>query len=125
MFLALLFLVACGSEVAIVVETAECTDYDFDSPEADSIEVTVVGDDWHVSHKGVFQGCADMFDPDIAGKGRVITVREFWDPRTEDDCTVCYAPTIILESPPPGSYEVGWYVGESASAVDVVSFEVE
>jgi len=125
MFIALLLIVGCGSEIAIQVETAECTDYDFDAPETESMEVTSVDGDWMVSHKGVFQGCADLFDPDIAGKGKVITVREFWEARTDDDCTLCFAPTIVLEQPPPGSYEVGWYDGDSSSPLDVVSFEVE
>jgi hypothetical protein len=125
MYLAFLVLLSCGTEISIQVETAECTDYDFDDPEAESFEVTEVDGDWHVSHKGVFEGCADVFDPEISGKGRAITVREYWEARTEDDCTICYAPTIVLEQPPPGNYEVGWYEGEGASALEVIEFEVE
>lgn len=125
MILALFLLIGCGSDVAVLVETAECTDYDFDAPENESMEVTAVDGDWHVSHKGVFHGCADLFDPDISGKRKVLTVREYWEERTEDDCTVCFAPTIIIEQPPAGSYEVGWYVEDASSPYDVVSFEVE
>jgi hypothetical protein len=125
MFLTLMFLVACGVEIPITVETSACTDYDFDDPEAEGIEVSSLDGDWYVSHKGVFQGCADVFDPEISGQGRAITVREYWDARTEDDCLLCLAPTIVLEQPPAGTYEVGWYIGESNSPVDVVSFEVD
>ena len=125
MFLALLILVGCSAEISILVETAVCTDYDFDDPDAEGIEVTNVEGDWHVSHKGVFHGCADVFDPDIEGRGKVVSVREYWEERTEDDCTVCFAPTVVLEQLPPGNYEVGWYVGEDATAVEVVTIEVE
>lgn len=125
MFLVFLLLAGCASEIAIQVETATCTDYDFDSPEADGVEVSELDGDWYVSHKGVFHGCADLFDPEITGKGKVITVHEYWESRTTDDCEVCFAPTIVLEQPPAGSYELGWYVGDSSSPVEVVSFEVE
>ncbi len=125
MFLALLLALGCGSEISIVVETAECTDYDFDAPETDALEVTEVDGDWHVSHKGVFMGCADIFDPDISGQGRKITVDEYWDVRTTDDCTICYAPTIVLEQPPAGNYEVSWYDGTSGAEVGVLEFEVD
>ncbi len=125
MYLALLLIIGCGAEIPIAVETAECTDYDFDDPEAESIEASEVDGDWHISHKGVFQGCADLFDPEISGQGKVITVREYWEARTEDDCTLCFAPTIVLEQPPSGSYEVGWYMGDESSPIEVVTFEVE
>jgi hypothetical protein len=125
MFLALLLLAACGSEISITVETAECTDYDFDDPQEDLIESVELDGDWYISHKGVFQGCVDLFTPEVAGKGRTITVREYWEPRTLDDCTLCFAPTIIVEQPPPGSYEVSWYLEDEEEPIDVVVFEVE
>ncbi len=125
MHLALLVLLGCGSEISIMVQTAECTDYDFDDPQAESFELTSLDGDWHISHKGVFHGCADLFDPEVTGKGRRVTVREYWEARTEDDCTICYAPTIVLEQLPPGSYEVEWFVGDEDEATEVVSFDVE
>ncbi len=120
-----LLLAACASDVSIQVETAACTDYDFADPEAEGIEVSTLDGDWYVSHTGSFQGCDDIFTPQVDGAGRAITVREYWDTRTEDDCELCFAPTIILERPPLGDYEVGWYLGTEDTPVDVVSFEVE
>jgi hypothetical protein len=125
MMLLIALIAGCATDISIQVDTAPCTNYDFDDPDQEGIEVSSLDGDWYVSHKGVFQGCADIFDPEVTGNGRVITVREYWESRTEDDCELCFAPTIILEQPPSGRYEIGWYVGEDSAPVDVVEFEVE
>ncbi len=124
-FFLLIALAACSDQVSILTETAACEDYNFVDPEVSSVELTQEGEDIHISHTGVFQGCDDLFRPEVEASGKVIFVREFWESRTEDDCELCFAPTIIIEAPPPGSYEVGWYEGDANVALEVLAFDVE
>ncbi len=125
MVLTLLLLVGCTESISIQVDTPPCEDYDFANPPEDGIEVSQEGDDWHVYRVGVFQGCDDLFDPIIEGERNVISVYEYWNERTEDYCFACFYPTIVIEQPKEGVYEVGWYESGGATTIDVVSFEVE
>ena len=125
MVLALLLLVSCMESISIQIDTPPCENYDFDNPPEDGIEVHQEGGDWYAYRVGVFQGCDDLFDPDVVGEKRRITVYEYWDARTEADCELCFQPTIILEQPGPGTYEISWYEGDQAEPIDVVTFEVE
>ncbi|MFH1469367.1 MAG: hypothetical protein ABIO70_33590 [Pseudomonadota bacterium] len=119
----LIALAGCSNTVQIEVEYPTCVDW---TPgEEGAIEVAQDGDDWRVTHSSVVQGCDDAFDPDVVGDGKILTVHEHWEAQTEDDCTICFDPTIVLIDPPRGSYELGWYEEGSVDAVDVIAFEVE
>jgi hypothetical protein len=116
-------LIGCANTVQIEVEFPTCVDW---TPGTEStIEAVEDGGDWRVTHTNVVRGCDDIFEPDVVGDGKILTVHEYWEALTEDDCTVCFEPTIVLVAPPRGRYELGWYEEDAAFAVDVVDFEVE
>ena len=119
----LLVLVGCVNTIPIEVEFPTCTDW---TPGAEGvIEASERDGDWAVTHTNVVRGCDDTFEPEVVGDGRILTVHELWNTLTEDDCTVCFEPTIVLIDPPPGAYELGWYEEGEEVPVDVVDFEVE
>ncbi len=124
MLLPLLLLVGCMESISIQVDTPPCENYDFDNPPEDGLEANLNEGDWQVYRVGVFQGCDDIFDPEVQGNGRSITVREYWVEQTEDDCELCFFPSIFIQDPASGVYEVEWYEGDATEPVDVLTFEV-
>lgn len=119
-----LLLAACASEVVLSTATETCTDYDFDDPEESTVVAEQAGANWLVGRTNVIMGCDDLFAPDVDASGKDIIVYELWDERTEDDCTTCLEPTLVVQSPPAGVYYVEWHDGDSGTVLGSVEFTV-
>ena len=139
-FLMSLFGVLSGcAQVALAPLTSVCTDYDFDDDDsatfvvradtdadgAPDSDVLTAGSDIHVSRVGMFMGCEDVFVPELAGGGRNVEVREFWEENTDGDCSLCFAPTVVLSSAPAGKFSIGWFDGYADEPVGTLEFRVE
>jgi hypothetical protein len=134
----LVCLVGCA-QVALSPSTSVCTDYAFDDDDpaifivqADTdgdgygdSDVLSAGDGIVVSHVGVFMGCEDVFSPDISASGRKIEVRETWTESTDGDCSLCFAPSVVLEAAPAGKFSVAWYDGYADTPLAELEFRVE
>jgi hypothetical protein len=136
--LALVFSVGCA-QVSLSPSTSVCTDYAFGDEDAEQFlvqadtdgdgygdsESLTAGSDIVVSHLGVFMGCEDVFAPEISANGRNIVVREFWNDQTDADCSLCFAPSVTLESAPASRFTVSWYEGYADDASAELEFRVD
>ena len=70
-------------------------------------------------------GCEDVFSPEITASGRTVEVREVWSENTDGACSLCFAPSVILEAAPKGKFSVTWYDGYATEALAELEFRVE
>jgi hypothetical protein len=106
----LLVVAACSQDVTLEPAQAGCTDFDYDDPEASSLEVTHEGDDAIVTRTNVLMGSDLVFEPTIAADGNRVLVYEAWTGTAGED-DFCYAPSVRI-SGYTRKLQVQWFLSE-------------
>lgn len=101
-------LMACTQDIQLTYYTDSCQDWDFNLPNPE-LRIERDGPDVVVVRMGVENDCNARFQPIIQAKGWKIQIYEDWVVTDASDCTMCFAPTVVLEAPPNGEYIVQWF----------------
>lgn len=122
----LLFLSGCTTEVTLTHKTLYCSDYpDVADAQDDHVAMVETDEGIAVVHFGVVSGCQDRFIPTVSADGKDITVTEYWQDLTSDQCQTCFAPTLLINDTPSGRWSVVWYVEDDEEPVGEVAFSVD
>ena len=106
-----LLLAGCTQQVQLSYYTDTCQDWDLTNP-APELIVEKAGQDVSLIRMGVEQPFGAKFTPEIQANGWMIQIFEDWTfeaEETEDDELLCLAPTVVMKSPPSGTYEIQWF----------------
>ena len=115
MFALIMLVLGCVQELEITYYGDGCTDWSFEEGVEPVVVVEKVGDDILMIRKGVAQQCDASFQPEIVAQRSLIQVFEYWEvPEDADDCESCFFPTVQLQSPGKGDYELQWFEGDSS-----------
>ena len=101
-------LMACTQDIQLTYYTDSCYDWDFNltNPE---LRIDEDGADVVLVRMGVENDCNASFQPIIQANGWTIQIYEDWVISEDSDCTMCFAPTVVLKDPPSGDYIVQWF----------------
>lgn len=106
-----LLLAGCTQQVQLSYYTDTCQDWDLNNP-APELLIQEEGQDIALVRMGVEQPFGAKFSPVIQANGWRIQIFEDWTfeaEESEDDELLCLAPTVVMKSPPSGTYEIQWF----------------
>jgi hypothetical protein len=103
-----LLLAGCTHDIQLTYYTDTCYDWDLNSPEPE-LRIQMDGANVILTRMGVEEDCSATFQPEIQAAGWRIQIYENWDVPEDSDCTLCFAPTVVMESPPAGEYTIQWF----------------
>jgi len=124
-FMLFWFIIGCATELRILTDQPGCEDVDFNEPTEELIQYLVSDVGVEVSHTNTETYCDAVFEPEFISDGNVIEVYEYWSTPEDTSCTTCFSPRIVIQDPPPGVYEVRWYIGDDAIPFDIVEIGVD
>jgi hypothetical protein len=101
-------LAACTQDIKLTYYTDSCQDWDFNTPQPE-LRIEKDGADVVVTRMGVVNDCNGSFQPLIQATGWTIQIYEDWTVEEPSDCTMCFAPTVVLKAPPSGEYTIQWF----------------
>ncbi len=124
-FLLPALLLGCAPQtLTFVLSEGDCTDVDFNTREDPVLvhDISDAGDIVYLNY--VWLPDDSEMNGEVTSDGRRIDVREAWI-EGSSDTEACFAPTLTLEDPPKGQYQVFWFRDDSDIAYDSVLFEIE
>ena len=109
MLLLSLLLTGCNQDVQLTYYTDTCQDWDLNNPEP-QLWVEKDGTDITIVRMGVEEPFGAKFVPEIQASGWRIQIFENWSyEAVGDEEDICYGPTVVMKTPPNGTYEIQWF----------------
>ena len=106
-----LLMTGCTQQVQLTYYTDTCQDWDLNNP-APELLIEEEGQDIALVRMGVEQPFGAKFSPEIQANGWRIQIFEDWTFESDEEATdelLCLAPTVVMKSPPSGTYEIQWF----------------
>ena len=103
-------LLGCKTDIQLTYYTDVCQDWDLNQPDPE-MRVEKVDGDVVVPRMGVEKPCSAVFRPTIQAAGWRVQIFENWEIGEDDECNLCFGPTVVLETPPDGDYTIQWFPG--------------
>ena len=106
-----LLITGCTQQVQLTYYTDTCQDWDLNNTEPELL-IEEEGQDIALVRMGVEQPFGAKFSPVIQATGWRIQIFEDWTFESEEgesDDLLCLAPTVVMKSPPSGTYEIQWF----------------
>ena len=121
-------LVACGGNkvLDISVEQQGCESL---SQDEEPISVLVRKDEGKnitIYRDWVFISSTAEFDPEFVQDGKDIEVREYWtDEGSDTSVETCFRPTIVINDPESGKFNLFWYLGDDGTPFDNLQIDID
>ncbi|MBO87576.1 MAG: hypothetical protein CL927_19675 [Deltaproteobacteria bacterium] len=119
---------ACGGAkvLDISVEQQGCESLDQGEQPPSALVRKDQGNNITIYRDWVFIASTAEFDPEFAQDGKDITVREYWnDEEGGSGVETCFRPTIVLNNPESGKFNLFWYIGGDGTPFDNMEIDID
>lgn len=121
-------LVACGGNkvLDISVEQQGCESLNQDEQPASVLVRKDEGKNITIYRDWVFISSTAEFDPEFVQDGKDIEVREYWtDEGSDTSVETCFRPTIVINDPDSGKFNLFWYLGDDGTPFDNLQIDID
>ena len=119
---------SCGGDkvLDISVEQTGCESLSQDQDPASVLVRQDQGSNITIYRDWVFISSTAEFDPEFSQDGKDIEVREYWnDDGGSASVETCFRPTIVLNNPDSGKFNLFWYLGDEGTPFDNMQIDID